>query len=229
MTTCPCRPEGRANWWISVSKRDAIGAAVRFVQKPRRRRVVLAIGLVLGLLVFCELFVCESVLIPSSSMEPVILPNERVLMTKLPFRSVRRFDVVVIDSRRLKERIAKRVIGLPGERVRLDQDWKVVIDGRELYYQPGPDAGEMFEAGVHPIRVNARSQKPAEPGSIAREVQLGRDEYFVLGDNRLASRDSRVIGPIRRREIEGKLGIVWSSFDLRSRHRRWDRIFHVIR
>ena len=166
----------------ALSKPDALRLVRERLRKPAWKWPLTVIAVAFVLLALNDVFVYESVLIPSTSMEPAILPNERLFLAKLPYRTIRRSDVVVINSRRLKERIAKRVIGLPGERVR----------------------------------------------SGAREIQLGPDEYFVLGDNRLASRDSRVIGPITRAEIEGKLEMVWYSFDLEHGRLRWDRIFHRV-
>lgn len=199
--------------WLTPAWKRAIGAAV----------------VALVLLSLTDVFLYESVLIPSTSMEPAILPNERVLLAKLPYRTIRRFDVVVINSGRLNERIAKRVIGLPGERVRLEDSWKVVIDGRPLDYSATNSPDERIEAGDHPIRVDEMHGTAFETRFGRADLQLGPDEYFVLGDNRLASCDSRVIGPVPRRQIAGRLEAVWYSFDLRKAGMRWGRLFRAVR
>lgn len=183
MSTCPCSPALTGRSRLAIPKSDALVVVRRLLLRPRWRRAVFATLVAIGLLLLNDMLVFESILIPSTSMEPAVFPNERVLLEKLPFQSVGRFDVVVINSRRLRERIVKRVIGLPGERIRIE----------------------------------------------GREVQLGPNEYFVLGDNRAASRDSRVIGPVSSGEIEGKVKLVWYSFDLHGGRPRWGRIFHAIR
>jgi hypothetical protein len=68
-----------------------------------------------------------------------------------------------------------------------------------------------------------------EPVHGKTEVWLGPDEYYVLGDNRLASGDSRAIGVIRGDEIQGKLWLVWYSYDLAQRRFRGERIGTVLR
>ena len=196
---------------------------------PTRLQAVAAFGVAAALLLAVDRFAFESVVVPSASMEPTVLRNERVFLNRLPGQSIRRFDVVVVDSRALGRRIAKRVVGLPGERVRLEASWKVFVDGESLAYSEASAGHTRTEAGDHEIRLVAGPTPPAATRFGREDLLLGPGEYFVLGDNRLASTDSRVIGPVKREEIQGKLGLVWYSFDLEQHRIRAGRLGAKVR
>lgn len=131
------------------------------------------------------------------SMKPTLHTGDWLLVWKLGyrFRQPRRFDVIVCHYpdehhkrfRWLPKAVVKRVIGLPGETVEIVQG-AVLING------------EALEQDVTPAWLS----RPHPP------VTLGEDEYYVLGDNRRNSRDSRSVGPVRRRDITGRaVCILW--------------------
>jgi signal peptidase I len=161
-------------------------------------------------------------------MRPAILPNERIFLSRFPHRTIRRFDVVVIKSPTFGQRIAKRVIALPGERVRLEQSWRVLINDTSLSYSDENERHERTEAGDHLIRLVRNPNSLSETQFGRNDLQLGADEYFVLGDNRLASDDSRSIGPVRREHIQGPLGMVWYSYDIQRRRLRTERLLQTV-
>lgn len=103
----------------------------------------------------------------SRSMAPALADGQLALTRKLwPGTAIRRGDVVVVDSPELGEPVVKRVIGLPGEQVRIDAG-RVSIDGRAL---PEPYASHS---------------------TFSDNYQVPPRHYFLLGDNRDASSDSR--------------------------------------
>jgi signal peptidase I len=195
---------------------------------PTPRQGIAAAALAGALLAANDVFVCESVVIPSSSMRPTLLPNERVFLRHLS-GPVKRFDVVVIESPRFSKRIVKRVIGLPGDRVRLVDSWRVLLNGVSLTYGPGTALEERREAADHDICVAPGAGTTFGTRVGATDVLLGPREYYVLGDNRLASDDSRSFGPVNSAEIQGTLGTVWYSYDLTGRGVRTDRLFRSTR
>ena len=140
-------------------------------------------------------FVLQHNTVIGSSMTPTLADQDEVFVEKLSrlFPSgLKRGDIVTADAYRDNTEsdeivIIKRVVGLPGERVVI-REGQVFIDGRQLVE---PYLPEDVLTSEH---VMAHS-----------DVLLGEDEYYLLGDNRIGSRDSRDIGPVHRSEIEGKL------------------------
>ena len=166
---------------------------------PRTRRVVIEWVAVLAVAVLAAVliraFVLEPFFIPSGSMEPTLQVGDRVLVNKLSYdlHSIHRGDIVVFKkppndfTPGIKDLI-KRVIGLPGETIS-GQNGAVYINGhrlREPWLPKGVTTGP-FSA-----------------------VHVPKGEYFVMGDNRGDSADSRVIGPIKGSLIVGRAFIrVW--------------------
>ena len=110
-----------------------------------------------------------------------------------------RFDIVVLKKYDSNDKIVKRIIGLPAETVQIDKEGKIYIDGEVLE--------ESYGAEV--IR-------PEYIGIAAEEILLGEDEYFVLGDNRNNSKDSRMpeVGNIDREDIIGRAWVrIWPLKD----------------
>lgn len=153
--------------------------------------------LIVGALVIAVLiktFVFQAFWIPSGSMLPTLQVDDRVLVNKLSytFNDPERGDIVVFDAppvertQQIKD-LVKRIIGLPGEVISM-QDGVVSIDGRTL---------------VEPYVKNASTKSFA-----ACRVPAGA--YFMMGDNRDVSADSRVFGPIKGSTIVGRVFIrIW--------------------
>ena len=136
-------------------------------------------------------FVVQAFYIPSGSMEPTLMVNDRILVAKFLYRlePVARGDVIVFRYPLNPQRdFVKRVIGLPGDRVLL-KEGVVYINGErisEKRYTIKPDFGNYGP------------------------VIVPRGEYFVLGDNRNNSEDSRFFGYVPRPNVIGKaIFIYW--------------------
>jgi signal peptidase I len=170
---------------------------------------------------FARVFAFQAFKIPSASMEDNLLTGDRVIVNKfvygpqdrflsrmLPLRDPRRGDVIVFrfpnDPR---EDWVKRVIGLPGETVSITGK-KVFIDGRALEepYVVFDDTRTYPAGGFLPEPY--RSRDHLDP------VIVPQGEYFVMGDNRDHSYDSRYWGPVRRSLIKGRAFMVYWSFDV---------------
>jgi signal peptidase I len=150
-----------------------------------RRTTVLGAGaLALGALTAAALAVrrarLEPMLVKGGSMRPTIDPGQRIAVAPL-VRPPTRGDLVVLNRPGNLE-VVKRVVGLPGERVRL-RSGQLEVDGRavpEPYLAGPPDAGEL-------------------------DLELGPAQYLVLGDHRAASTDGRDFGPVEADVLVGRV------------------------
>lgn len=147
-------------------------------------------ALVLSLLI--TNYIAHHTSVEGSSMEPTLSDGDQIIIENISYHlhDPERFDIIVFPTSEGVSYI-KRIIGLPGESVWIF-DGHIYINGEPL----GEDYGnELLE----------------DPGIAASEVKLGDDEYFVLGDNRNASIDSRQVdvGTVHKSDIEGK---AWFRF-----------------
>ena len=147
---------------------------------------VVAPALVLALVV--HLFLAQATVVYGQSMEPNLSQYQRLIIDKLSYRlhPPQRGDIVVINLPRMDEMLVKRVVGLPGETVAL-RDGQVFVNGEPI---PEPFPHDLNFQDMPPLRL--------EPL-----------QYFVLGDNRGNSNDSRSFGPIPREYIVGR---VWLRY-----------------
>lgn len=164
------------------------------IRRDRRRRTSLGVFrliLVLALAALTSYLFFSSVIVQESSMSPTLENGDRVFINRLAYAvtGVRRGDVIAYRSRSSIDTgiHIKRVIGLPGETVQI-RDGLILING-----------STYIESKDFPNITNA--------GLAAEGVTLGSDEYFVLGDNRNNSEDSRFadVGNIGRETILGKV------------------------
>ncbi len=187
--------------------------------------------------------------VPTGSMKPTILEGDRIFVNKLaydlriPFTDWRiarwaephRGDVVVLFSPDDDVRMVKRVIGLPGDRIELKNN-RVYINDKPGSYGPLDPAiiqqidsddqprhrfyRETFEASSHPIMTTPSVSARRSVGPVI----IPEGHYFVMGDNRDASRDSRWFGLVPQDRIVGEALAVVMSLDRDHYYKpRWDR------
>jgi signal peptidase I len=160
------------------------------------------------LAVLLRTFGVQSFYIPSASMEPTLNIGDRILVNKLSYdlHGVGRGDIVVF-SRPTAEHcggpavndLVKRVIGLPGDMISLNGGY-VYVNGQRLResWLPATEQGQT-QPGAHGIAYG-----------LDRPFRVPRNDYFVMGDNRTNSCDSRSWGPISKSLIVGKVELrVW--------------------
>lgn len=151
---------------------------------------IIASILVIGAAFAITTFVLEKTRVVGVSMEPILNESDKIIINKAAYllKKPDRFDVIVFkkDDAEHKYYSVKRVIGLPGEKIKIS-DGIVYINGEKLTEKLKLDS--IISAGV-----------------AEEELQLEKDEFFVLGDNRNQSEDSRYasIGIISKRDIIGK-------------------------
>ena len=153
--------------------------------------LLLYIVIVFGICFLIITFVGQRSRVSGSSMEPTLSDGDNLIVDKISYRlhDPERFDIVVFPYRDSDVFYIKRVIGLPGETVRIDEEGNIYING------------EILEENYGLETIDSR-----HIGRAIEEVKLGKDEYFVMGDNRNNSKDSRFeeVGNIKRSEIDGK-------------------------
>jgi signal peptidase I len=227
-------------------------------RKSTAREYFESIAIAVILALFIRTFVVQAFKIPTGSMENNLLIGDHLLVNKfvygstatpleraiLPMRAINRGDVVVFKFPQEPDRdFIKRVIGLPGETLEV-RNKKVYINGTPLdepyvhfLVPPNPEGQEVAASDIR------ESYGP---------VTVPADQYFVMGDNRDNSQDSRWWGYLPRDLVKGKALMVYWSFDSdRADYQdeglgatvrgitdvvtgfftrtRWDRILHQIR
>ena len=188
------------------------GRRARKAAKPPRRgqwliELVAIVLVALVLAVVLRTFVVQTFFIPSGSMEPTLQIGDRILVDKLSYHlhGVDRGDIIVF-KRPADENcggatvndLVKRVVGLPGETISLSGG-QVYINGKEL-------AEPWLPASEQGLTTAARGA----PWDLETPYKIPQDEYFVMGDNRTESCDSRYWGPVAHALIVGKVVVrVW--------------------
>lgn len=141
-------------------------------------------------------FVGQRTEVSGSSMETTLSDQDNLIVDKITYRfsDPKRFDIIVFPFQYAEDTYyIKRIIGLPGETVQIDQDGNIYIDDELLEESYGREVMES-------------------PGRAYEKITLAEDEYFVLGDNRNSSSDSRdpSVGNIRRQDIIGRAWLrIW--------------------
>jgi signal peptidase I len=150
--------------------------------------IVINILIAAGVSIFLITYVASAYKIEGNSMEKALKDQERVIITKLGVKNnINRYDIVVLyKPDEPKKSIIKRVIGLPLEIIEI-KEGDVYINGRKL--------SEPYLPGAKDIMFRSINMKP---------LLIQEDHYFVIGDNRTVSQDSRVFGPVSREYIYGK-------------------------
>lgn len=151
---------------------------------------IVLIAVVIALLTIQFLFFKTKV--PTNSMDPTIKVGDNIFVTRIyNFNHIKRGDILVFNSSELKESLIKRVIGLPGETIKIKNDGKLLINDKEI-------------------------QEPyvKHSGGKSGIFKVPEGEYFFMGDNRLDSNDSRYwqYSYISAKDINGKAQFIVFPF-----------------
>ena len=171
------------------------------MQSIMRVTIVIFVSVVL-----LRFFVIDSFIVRGDSMAPTILSGDYVLINKFAYRfdnEPQRGDLMVLAAPSTQQKhIIKRIIALPGERI-------VIENGAVRIKESRDQNGEVLQEEYLAL--------PNTPAIGITYINLDPQEYFVLGDNRQISIDSRVLGPINKWEIKGKVFLAFqlSGFKLK--------------
>ncbi len=141
--------------------------------------------IVIGVILF-RTFIATPILVKGRSMYNTLTGNEMMILNKLA--KIDRFDIVVVDEVE-DDYIIKRVIAFPYETISC-QNNTIYVNGKKIDDKYAYGKTDDFE-----------------------EVTLKKDEYFVMGDNREVSKDSRIIGPVKKKDIKGTTRFILFPFN----------------
>lgn len=143
--------------------------------------------IVVIVVVLIRTFLITPIRVNGSSMYPTLKDKEIMILNKIgkTVNGIDRFDIVVLKE---EDYLIKRVIALPGEKISC-QNGNIYINGKKLKDKYGSGLTSDFEP-----------------------IEVPKDSYFVMGDNRENSKDSRYIGPINKKEIKGKTSFILFPF-----------------
>jgi signal peptidase I len=193
-------------------------------RKSTLREYAEAAAIAILLALFIRTFLVQAFKIPSGSMEPTLLVGDHILVNKfiygikipylrstiIPIKEPKRGDIIVFIYPVDKSKdFIKRVIGLPGEKIEI-MDRKIHINGRSY-----DDTYGFYS--------NQR-EKTGNPGSKDRfgPAIVPKNHFFVMGDNRDHSYDSRFWGFVPSESIKGKAFIIYWSWP------NWKRFLHLV-
>jgi signal peptidase I len=180
----------------------------RFRPQSGPRRTIFDYGLTaliaIAMAIVVQSFVVKPYVIPSRSMADTLVPGQRVLVDRMVYRlrSVHRGDIIVFRCAQLADQVLiKRVVGLPGD--------LLALDGGHLYVN-GVQTGDAFVDKHNGLSEPTDPASPYDTGqpdapwSLARPYRVPVGRYFVMGDNRTDSNDSRYWGTVPRSAIIGQ-------------------------
>jgi signal peptidase I len=150
----------------------------------------------LGIVLLVHNYIAQPFIVTGASMEPNFHTGEYLIIDDLSYMTgtPKRGDIIVFKyPKDTSQYFLKRIIGLPGEKVRVETNGSVII-----YNEENPDGFVLKESAYLP------NENITFPAGNPSTVQLGSEEYYVLGDNRAVSSDSRYWGPVPKKNIVGR-------------------------
>lgn len=161
-----------------------------FLILKRYAKIILWVFIII---VFARLVLVQPFFVSGPSMEREFFDKDLVFAEKASYylSAPKRFDIVLLKSPfsfAPNETIIKRIVGLPNERVKIEKGFLFIFN-------------DTYPGGIQ--LVGPRWSLPIDPEGL--DVQLGSNEYFVMGDNNAVSLDSRAGGPIPAANISGRV------------------------
>lgn len=224
-------------------------------EKVGWRENLTSFGVAIIFFLILRTFILQTFFITSGSMEDSLLVGDFLVVNRagvggrIPFTRAhvpgysapKRGEILVFDPPHTDEfRLVKRLVGMPGDRLEM-RDRVVYVNGEPLdepYVRHGPEPDEAnpmmaWQGGYLAPEVDRASYRPTRDNW--GPLVIPDEYYFMLGDNREMSLDSRYWGLLEKWRIEGKVSLIYFSYNRESyrpfafiREVRWDRIFNGV-
>lgn len=171
------------------------------------KKILMALLLVTSILaVSLVVFInvgCEKIVVNGSSMTPTLCEGQLGIYVKSNslMGNLNRGDIIIFErqiAETKKDKYIKRIIGKPNEHISIKYDGSIYINDKEISQRFLEE--NQFDYTYQTINLKNM------------DLVLGEDEYFVLGDNRQVSYDSRYFGPIKKEAIKGKLILTYGKW-----------------
>jgi signal peptidase I len=218
--------------WLATTVRERAAAFWSAGRKQTPRGFVTEWAVTLGIYLFVTTTLVQAYVIPTGSMEGTLRVGDHMLVDRvtyaapgsagariLPYRELKHGDIVAfLYPEDIRQTYVKRVIGLPGDRIRLDTG-QVIRNGRRLtepytqHIARYPDAYRDNFPLSPAAETTARGRDMLQHHLVNGEVLVPPDMLFMLGDNRDNSLDSRYWGFVPRNYVVGKPLLVYWSYD----------------
>ncbi|MGT2933805.1 signal peptidase I [Streptococcus catagoni] len=168
-----------------------------------------------SLFALSRLFIWQPVKVDGHSMDPTLAHGERLIV--FSHTSIDRFDLVVAREKENGEskEIVKRVIGLPGDHIKYEND-KLYVNGKRvkekflLDYQKAFNNDKLqetynYNSLFQELARNSNAFTSDREGRVTFSVTVPKDEYYLLGDDRIVSKDSREVGTFKKESLVGEV------------------------
>ena len=185
----------------------------KYVTKEAKKDLLMDIGpylIIIFFVVIIRVFFASPVRVNGTSMYPTLEEGDNMILYKLAkhTRGIKRFDIVVVRTE--KDEIIKRVIGLPGETVKYEvtEDEESGKTVAHLYID-----GKIIEEDFITEEAKNDTCKNFSTLICSAEYKIPENEYYVMGDNRGDSMDSRIIGSVEFNKIKGITNLRFFPFN----------------
>lgn len=179
--------------------------------------------LIVVLVLLSRLFIWSSVTVDGHSMDPTLSDRNKLVMVKTT--KINRFDIVVAKEQEngKTKRIVKRVIGMPGDTIKYDRD-QLYVNGKKTsehylntyikYFKNDKlQKAYAYNTYFQSLARNSDSFTQDNGGNTRFEIKVPKGQYYLLGDDRIVSKDSRAVGTFSRKNIVGEIKFRWWPFN----------------
>ncbi|WP_186580703.1 signal peptidase I [Aquibacillus kalidii] len=161
---------------------------------------VKALAIALIIVLVCRQFLITPSIVKGESMMPNLQDGDRIILSKIS--KIDRFDEIAFHAPDSKDNYVKRVIGLPGDQIQMNND-KLIINGK-VYDEP------YLNASKSQLPENQSFTYDFNLEDLTGETEVPEGKLFVLGDNRKLSKDSRIFGFISEESVIGDVKMrIW--------------------